>query len=67
MWPSSTAVQRGLCGVDLRQNVLAGHVLVHHAVDGLYLPDDLFQPPVQIFRIHTLLHVIMPSYRKGYL
>ena len=53
----SAAVERGFRGVDLGQHILARHVLVHHAVDGLYLSDDLFQAAVQVFRIHTLLHV----------
>ena len=61
MWPSSTTLpqplQGGLGGVDLGQDVLAGHVLVHHPVDGLHLPDDLFQPAVQVFGVHTLFHV----------
>ena len=52
----SAAVQGGLRCVDLRKNVLAGHVLVDHAVDGLHLPDDLLQPAVQIVGIHALLH-----------
>ena len=42
--------------VQLGEDVLTGHILVDHPVNGLYLPRDLFQPPVQIFRIHTLPH-----------
>ena len=60
MCPSSTTwphlVQGGLGGVDLGKHILAGHVLVHHPVDGLYLSDDLFQPAVQVICVHTLPH-----------
>lgn len=52
----STAVQSRLGRVDLGENILAGHVFIHHAVDGLYLPDDFFQMPMQIVCIHALLH-----------
>ena len=50
------AVQGGLCRVDLGEDVLTGHVLVHHAVDGLDLADDLLETAVQVFGVHTLLH-----------
>ena len=52
----AAAVQRGLGRIDLRKNILAGNVLVHHAVDGLHLTDDLFEPTVQIVGVHTLFH-----------
>ena len=46
IWPSSTTWPH-LCRADLAaliwaEHVLAGHVLVDHAVDGLDLADDLF-------------------------
>ena len=53
----SASVQSGFCGIDLGENILAGHVFVHHPVNGLYLSDDFFQPAVQVFCIHTLFHV----------
>ena len=49
-------VQGGFGGVDLGQHVLAGHILVHHAVDGLDLADDLAQAAVEVVGIHTLSH-----------
>ena len=49
-------VQGGLGGVDLSQDVLTGHVLVHHPVDGLHLTDDFPQAAVEVVRIHTLSH-----------
>ena len=42
--------------IDLRQDILAGHVLFHHTVDRLHLTDDLFQATVKIICIHTLFH-----------
>ena len=51
-----TLVQGGFGSVDLGENILAGDVLVHHAVNGLYLTDDLFQTAVQVVGIHALLH-----------
>ena len=42
--------------IDLHEDVLAGDILVDHAVDGLHLTDDLFEAPVKIRRIHALLH-----------
>lgn len=52
----AAAVQRGFGCIDLRKNILARDVLVHHAVDGLHLTDDLFEPTVQIVSVHTLFH-----------
>ena len=52
----AAAVQRGFGRIDLRKNILAGDVLVHHAVNGLHLTDDLFEPAVQIVGVHTLFH-----------
>ena len=49
-------VQRRFCGVYLRKNILAGNVLVYHAVNGIYLTDYFFQPSVQIICVHTFLH-----------
>ena len=37
----AAAVQGGLGGVDLREDVLAGNVFIYHAVDRLDLADDL--------------------------
>ena len=54
----AAAVQRGFGRIDLRKNILAGDVLVHHAVDGLHLTDDLFEPTVQIVGVHTLSHCL---------
>ena len=52
----AAAVKCGFCGVDLRKNILTRHILVDHTVDGLDLTDDLFEPAMQIVRIHALLH-----------
>ena len=49
-------VQRRFCGVYLRKNILAGNVLVYHAVNGIHLTDYFFQPSVQIICVHTVLH-----------
>ena len=53
----AAAVERRLGGIELRQYILAGHILIHHAVDSLNLANDFFQTPVQIVCIHTLLHI----------
>ena len=42
--------------IDLRQYILARHVLIHHTFDRLHLTDDLFQVTVKIICIHTLFH-----------
>ena len=52
----AAAVKGGFRRVDLGQHILAGDVLVDHPVNGLYLADDLFQPAVQVVRVHALLH-----------
>ena len=44
----AAAVQRGFGRIDLRKNILARDVLVHHAVNGLHLTDDLFEPTVHV-------------------
>ena len=54
----SAAVQRGFRGVDLRQNILTGHILVNHAVDGLHLSNDFFKTAMQVLCIHALLHLL---------
>ncbi len=36
----AAAVQRGFGRIDLRKNILARELLVHHAVNGLHLTDD---------------------------
>ena len=41
-------VQGGFRRVDLGKDVLAGHILVDHPVDGVDLTDDLLQPAVQV-------------------
>lgn len=38
----SAGMQRGFCGVDLGENVLAGLVFVDHAVNRLNLAQDFF-------------------------
>ena len=43
---------------DLRQNILTGHILVNHAVDGLHLSNDFFQTAMQVLCIHALLHLL---------
>ena len=50
----AAAVERGFRRVDLGENALAGDVLVDHPVNGLCLPDDLFQSAVQIVCVHAL-------------
>ena len=62
----AAAVQRGFGRIDLRKNILARDVLVHHAVNGLHLTDDLFEPTVQIVGVHTLFHRLA-SIPVGYL
>lgn len=52
----SCFMKGALGGIDLHEDVLAGDILVNHAVDGLNLADDLFEAPVKIRRIHALLH-----------
>ena len=49
-------VQGALDRVDLDEDVLAGHVLVDHLVDGLQLAHELLHPAVQVLRIHALSH-----------
>ena len=49
----AAAVECRFGNIDLRQHILSGDVLVHHAVDSL--PNDLFQTAMQIFRIHALI------------
>ena len=61
----SGLVKSRLGGVDLGEDVLAGHIFVDHAVDGLHLADDLFQTPVQIVCVHTLSHKNPPFRRLG--
>ena len=34
--------------VDLGEDVLTGHILVDHPVNGLHLPNDLLQPTMQV-------------------
>ena len=53
-------MQRGFRRVQLHENVLARHVLIHHTVDRLHLPDDFPQPAVQVFGVHALLHSDKP-------
>ena len=60
IWPSEhhlpAPVQRRFRGVDLGEHILAGHVLVHHAVDGLHLADYFLEPAMQVVGIHALPH-----------
>ena len=61
----AASVEGEFGGVDLGQHILAGDVLVDHTVNGLDLADDLLQPPVQIFRIHTLSHRVYLHTDRG--
>lgn len=54
----AAAVERRPCRIDLRENVLAGNIFIHHPVYRLDLPDDFFEPAVQVLGIHTLFHFI---------
>ena len=38
----AAAMQRRLRGIDLGQDILAGNILIDHAVNGLHLTDDFF-------------------------
>ena len=58
----SALMQSRLCGIELREYILTGNIFIDHPVNRLYLPDDLFQPAVQVFRIHTLSHGSSPLY-----
>ena len=49
-------VQGALDRVDLDEDVLTGHVLVDHLVDGLQLAHELLHPAVQVLRIHAFSH-----------
>lgn len=49
-------VQRALCGVDLNQDILAGHIFIDHCVYGVQLSHDFFHSTVYVFRIHALAH-----------
>lgn len=53
----SAAMERGFGGIDLRQYILAGDILVDHTVDSLYLSNDFFQTTMQIICIHALFHL----------
>lgn len=54
----AAAVERRPCRIDLRENVLAWNIFIHHPVYRLNLPDDFFEPAVQVLGIHTLFHFI---------
>lgn len=49
--------QGGLLGVTV--------FFVDHAVECLYLPDDLFEPAMQIVCIHALSHETSSSHPRG--
>ena len=49
-------VERRFRRIDLGQDILAGNVLLHHAVDSLDLADNLLQSAMQIVRVHALPH-----------
>ena len=49
-------VQSAFHCVDLDEHVFAGHVLIHHFIDGVDLTGNFFQPAVKVFCIHTLFH-----------
>ena len=50
-------VQGRLGSVNLGKNVLAGNILVYHAVYGLDLSYDFVETAVQVCLIHALLHL----------
>ena len=52
----AAAVQRRLRGVDLGEDILAGDVLIDHAVDGLNLTDDFLESAVKVVGIHARTH-----------
>ena len=60
----AAAVERRFGDIDLRQHILSGDILVHHAVDSLHLPDDLFQTAMQIFTSMHCFIVPPPSSQK---
>lgn len=49
-------VQGRLGSVNLGENVLAGNILVNHAVYGLNLSYDFAETAVQVCLVHALLH-----------
>ena len=51
-------VERRFDGIDLRKDILAGDVLVDHPVDRLDLSADFCEPPMEVFRVHALFHVL---------
>ncbi len=54
----AASVERRPCRVELRENVLAGNIFIHHPVYRLNLPDNFFEPAVQVLGIHTMFHFI---------
>lgn len=58
-------VERALGGVNLQENVFAGHVFVDHFVDGRHLSDDFLEAAVKIGGIHALTHRADSKREKG--
>lgn len=52
----TAAVQSAFRRVDLREYILAGHVLLDHAVQRLHLTDDFPEAAMQVGGIHALSH-----------
>ena len=53
----SAFMKSGFRGVELRKDILARNVLVDHSVYSLYLSYNFSESAMQIFGIHTLLHM----------
>lgn len=58
-------VQGRLGGVNLREDVLAGNILVYHAVYSLDLSYDFVEAAVQVSLIHALFHLFLCEYPCG--
>lgn len=61
-------VECRFCGVDLRQNILTGNVLIYHSVNRLHLTDNSAKSFVQSLVIHTVFHKkSLLTYITGYM
>ncbi len=58
-------VQGRLGSVNLGEDVLAGYILVNHAVYGLDLSYDFVETAVQVCLIHALLHLKLCGHACG--
>ncbi len=61
----TAAVQGGLGSVDLRDDVLAGLVLIDHAVYGLQLSHDLLYPEMEVLRVLAVCHLATSKLQYG--